>query len=55
MRTAHQRFAQPNDVALVLHTAGTTSRPQLVPLTHANICTSAHNIRVALKLVEAWS
>jgi acyl-CoA synthetase (AMP-forming)/AMP-acid ligase II/thioesterase domain-containing protein/acyl carrier protein len=53
MRTTHRRLAQPNDVALVLHTAGTTSRPKLVPLTHGNICTSAHNIRVALELVES--
>ncbi|MBD2771550.1 non-ribosomal peptide synthetase [Iningainema tapete] len=43
-------FAQANDVALVLHTSGTTSRPKLVPLTHENLCTSAHNIRVALSL-----
>ena len=34
-------FAQPDDVALVLHTSGTTSQPKVVPLTHRNICTSA--------------
>src|SRR5262249_49978210 len=33
-------FAEPNDVALVLHTSGTTSRPKLVPLTHRNVCAS---------------
>lgn len=43
-------FAQPDDVALVLHTSGTTSRPKLVPLTHTNICTSAHNMQAALAL-----
>ncbi|MEQ8387015.1 MAG: AMP-binding protein [Coleofasciculus sp. A1-SPW-01] len=43
-------FAQPDDVALVLHTSGTTSRPKMVPLTHRNLCTSAQNIRVALNL-----
>jgi len=43
-------FAQPDDVALVLHTSGTTSRPKIVPLTHANICISARNIRSALRL-----
>jgi oxalate---CoA ligase len=43
-------FADPNDVALVLHTSGTTSRPKMVPLTHGNICNSAHNIRTVLKL-----
>lgn len=46
-------FARPEDVALVLHTSGTTSRPKIVPLTGANICTSAHNIRSTLKLVES--
>lgn len=45
-------FAQPDDVALVLHTSGTTSRPKIVPLTHTNILTSACNIRRVLGLVE---
>jgi len=45
-------YAQPEDIALVLHTSGTTSRPKLVPLTQANICLSAHNIRVVLNLSE---
>ncbi|KAH8091987.1 ligase [Aureococcus anophagefferens] len=30
--------ALPTDLALVLHTSGTTSRPKLVPLTHKNMC-----------------
>lgn len=30
----------PDDIALVLHTSGTTSRPKLVPLTHRNMCAS---------------
>ncbi len=38
------------DVALVLHTSGTTSRPKLVPLTHRNLCLSAHNVRTTLRL-----
>lgn len=38
------------DVALVLHTSGTTSRPKIVPLTHANLCASAANVRTALAL-----
>lgn len=46
-------FAEPADVALVLHTSGTTSRPKIVPLTQMNICTSAHHIRTTLKLTEA--
>jgi acyl-CoA synthetase (AMP-forming)/AMP-acid ligase II len=33
-----------DDVALFLHTSGTTSRPKGVPLTHANLCASACNI-----------
>jgi amino acid adenylation domain-containing protein len=45
-------FATPDDVALLIATGGTTSRPKIVPLTHANICTAAHNMRIALALVE---
>jgi amino acid adenylation domain-containing protein len=52
LRAARSGFAQPGDVALVLHTSGTTSGPKLVPLTQANICTSAQNIQAALGLVE---
>jgi acyl-CoA synthetase (AMP-forming)/AMP-acid ligase II len=37
-------------VALVLHTSGTTARPKQVPLTHANLCVSADNIRATLEL-----
>ena len=33
-----------DDVALVLHTSGTTSRPKLVPLRHRNLAYSAKNI-----------
>ena len=33
-----------NDVALVLHTSGTTGRPKRVPLTHGNLTISADNI-----------
>lgn len=29
--------AEPEDVALVLHTSGTTGRPKAVPLTHRNL------------------
>lgn len=42
--------ARADDVALVLHTSGTTSRPKLVPLTHANLCASAANIAHTLQL-----
>jgi oxalate---CoA ligase len=45
-------FAGPDDIALVLHTSGTTSRPKIIPLTHANICTSAENTQASLSLTE---
>ncbi|GAM28696.1 hypothetical protein SAMD00019534_118720 [Acytostelium subglobosum LB1] len=35
---------QPEDVAIFLHTSGTTSKPKGVPLTHKNISTSLVNI-----------
>lgn len=41
-----------DDVALLLPTSGTTSRPKIVPLTHANICASAYASGVALALTE---
>src|SRR5262249_20241065 len=44
-------WAQADDAALVLHTSGTTSRPKLVPLTQANLCTSAHNVCATLQLL----
>ena len=43
-------LAHADDIALVLHTSGTTSRPKIVPLTHANVCTSASNIQNTLQL-----
>jgi len=43
-------LAEPDDVALVLHTSGTTSRPKIVPLSHRNICASAGNICRTLQL-----
>ena len=42
--------AEPDDVALVLHTSGTTSRPKIVPLTQRNVSASARNIRACLAL-----
>lgn len=40
----------PDDVALVLHTSGTTSRPKIVPLSHRNLAASARNIADTLSL-----
>ncbi len=42
--------ASEDDVALILHTSGTTSRPKMVPLTHGNLCASAENVKQALAL-----
>jgi oxalate---CoA ligase len=48
--TAAAGFAEADDVALVLHTSGTTSRPKMVPLTHANLLASARHIGATLQL-----
>jgi acyl-CoA synthetase (AMP-forming)/AMP-acid ligase II len=45
--------AQPGDIALVLHTSGTTSRPKMVPLTHRNLVASARHIGSTLGLTPA--
>ena len=44
--------AEPDDVALVLHTSGTTSRPKIVPLTQRNVTASARHIGASLNLVS---
>ena len=40
--------SEPGDIAMVLHTSGTTSRPKLVPLSVANLCASAGNVARSL-------
>ena len=45
-------MAEPDDVALVLHTSGTTSRPKIVPLTQRNVTASARHIGASLNLVN---
>ncbi len=42
-----------DDVALVLHTSGTTARPKIVPLRHSNISASAEAIAGTLELGPA--
>lgn len=42
----------PEDVALILHTSGTTSRPKIVPLLQSNVAASAEHIRASLDLSE---
>jgi acyl-CoA synthetase (AMP-forming)/AMP-acid ligase II len=39
--------AEPDEIALVLHTSGTTSRPKIVPLSQRNVCASANNVRAS--------
>ena len=46
-------MAKAEDVALVLHTSGSTSRPKMVPLSHQNLCASAKHIREALALTPS--
>lgn len=42
----------PDDVALLLHTSGTTARPKIVPLTHRQLDASARNIVASLALSD---
>ena len=46
-------YASADDIALVLHTSGTTSRPKIVPLSQSNICASAENIADSIALTDA--
>lgn len=41
------------DVALILHTSGTTSRPKVVPLSHRNLVRTMANIRATYLLTPA--
>jgi len=41
---------EPDDIALVLHTSGTTSRPKRVPLRHRNLTASVANIVESYRL-----
>jgi oxalate---CoA ligase len=50
---AQTGMAGEDDVALVLHTSGTTARPKIVPLSHANVTASARNIAATLALTPA--
>uniref|UniRef100_A0A7N0ZYV3 Oxalate--CoA ligase n=1 Tax=Kalanchoe fedtschenkoi TaxID=63787 RepID=A0A7N0ZYV3_KALFE len=48
-----QLVNDPADVALFLHTSGTTSRPKGVPLTQSNLAASVLNIKTVYKLTES--
>ncbi|KAK4758548.1 hypothetical protein SAY87_019849 [Trapa incisa] len=45
----------PDDIALFLHTSGTTSRPKGVPLTQLNLASSVKNIMSVYRLSESDS
>ncbi|KAI4370069.1 hypothetical protein MLD38_018454 [Melastoma candidum] len=45
----------PSDIALFLHTSGTTSRPKGVPLSQLNLASSVQNIKSVYKLTESDS
>ena len=49
-QAARPGMAAADDIALVLHTSGTTSRPKLVPLSQANVTASAYHIAEMLAL-----
>jgi len=46
-------LAQPDDIAMILHTSGTTSRPKRVPIRHRNMVASAYNIVSTYQLTPA--
>ncbi len=43
-------LAEADDIALILHTSGTTSRPKIVPLLQRNVAASAGHIATSLAL-----
>ena len=52
--SANREDRNANDeIALILHTSGTTSRPKRVPLSHANLMTSARNVAATYQLTPA--
>jgi acyl-CoA synthetase (AMP-forming)/AMP-acid ligase II len=51
-RRATYEPARADDVALLLHTSGTTSRPKQVPLRHRNLTTSARSIAAFYALTD---
>lgn len=45
--------SDPDDVALILHTSGTTARPKMVALSQLNLSASARNVAQSLQLGPA--
>jgi acyl-CoA synthetase (AMP-forming)/AMP-acid ligase II len=50
---AHGGPAMADDVSMLLHTSGTTSRPKIVPLSQGNLAASAVHIRDTLRFTAA--
>jgi len=46
-------FAEADDVSMLLHTSGTTSRPKIVPLSQKNLAASAQHIGRILQFTAA--
>ncbi|MCV2354792.1 acyl--CoA ligase [Paucibacter sp. B2R-40] len=46
-------WARPDDVSMVLHTSGTTSRPKIVPLSQGNLLASARHILRSLQFTSS--
>lgn len=44
--------ADPEDIALVLHTSGTTGRPKAVPLTQRNLTRTMKNVQTTYELTQ---
>ena len=49
-RAAPGGMVSGSDDAFILLTSGTTSRPNIVPLSHVSICLSAHNVGAVIRL-----
>ena len=45
--------AVAEDIAMILHTSGTTNRPKPVPLRHSNLVASAMNIKATYQLTPS--
>ncbi|MGM3306844.1 acyl--CoA ligase [Anabaena sp. WFMT] len=51
--TINSESPNADDIAMILHTSGTTSRPKRVPIRHRNLIASANNIIAAYWLTSA--
>ncbi|MDR3408591.1 MAG: acyl--CoA ligase [Methylovirgula sp.] len=49
---ANPGYSEGEDIALILHTSGTTSRPKIVPLSQRNVTASAQNIATSLEFTD---